>query len=340
MPPPINDEENTPTAEEILAQETAAAIARGDVAASDDDADDKSDETGKGTDEEDIDTNVDDDATKALKDELDEGEEKPADKGAAAETDDEKKPKNIPLDRHTKILNKERDARIAAEDALKKASKTSADSDHDVAVAKQEKVIEELETVYSQALIDADAKLAASTMTKIRRLDRELSDARSTRQAAATESRAVESTRYDMLVSRIEAEYPELNPDHEDFDEDIAAEVMELKNAFVASGSPPSAALNKAMKYALTEDNASAEKEDEADPAKAEAAKAERKAAGIAKKAKAAAKTPPNTEKVGLSSDKLGGDGKVTAADIGKLSQAQFAKLSEKELAAARGDVI
>lgn len=327
------DEENTPTPEELLAQEAAAALARGDVAAEDGTPGDE-DDIGAG-DEEAVAAAA---AAKALEDELDEGKEKPADKSAAATEDDEKKSKAIPLDRHEAILKKERAARTAAEEALKKASKTNADADHDDAVEKQEKVIEELEQVYAKALIDADHKLAASTMSKIRRLDREIGDAKAVRQSAATETRAVESTRYDMLVAKIEAEYPELNPDSDEYDEEIATEVLELKNAFVASGNTPSKALAKAMKYALA-DEVVVEK-DEADPEKAAAAIAKRKADGVEKKAKAAAKTPPNTEKVGLSSEKLGGDGKITAVEIGKLSQAQFAKLSEKDLAEARGDVM
>lgn len=326
MPDPIvnNDDDKTPTAEELLAQETAAAIARGDVAAEDDE------KTG--------DEKTDEDEAKALKDELGAGEEKPAGESAAAEKDDEKKSGPIPLDRHKTILKKERDARVAAEDALKKSKMSADDVNHEAALAKQEKAIEDLEEVYSKALIDADAKLAANTMSKIRRLEREIGAASAARQANVTEKRAVESTRYDLMVASLEKDYPELNPDHEDYDEVIVSEVMDLKNAFVAGGATPSKALTKAMKYVLTADEPAAT--DEADTKKADEAKADRTASGIAKKVKAATSTPPNTDKVGLSSDKLGGDGKATAVEIGKMSQAQFAKLSEKDLAAARGDVM
>jgi hypothetical protein len=66
------------------------------------------------------------------------------------------------------------------------------------------------------------------------------------------------------------------------------------------------------------------------------AKKAAREEEARKKAADAASKTPPN-EKVGESSDKLGGS--LKNIDVMKLSQIDFSKLDEVTLAQLRGDI-
>ena len=65
---------------------------------------------------------------------------------------------------------------------------------------------------------------------------------------------------------------------------------------------------------------------------------AERKAAAVAKTVEAISKTPPSTTRVGMDSNAMGGD--LKAADVLKMTQEDFAKLSDSALAKMRGDEI
>lgn len=267
-----------------------------------------------------------------------------ADKEAAEKGD--KKGKAIPLDRHESILKKERERREAAEAELAKTRKQEVAVQSDKFLQENETKLEGLETKYNAALVDGKSDEASKLMKEIRATERAIGDHKADLKANAAREEAIEAVRYDTIVDRIESEYPVMNPNAEEFDKATVAEVLEMRDAFQLQGKAPSVALQKAVKYVLgaasakqkqAVDTTPRAKQDEVDAKLAEEKKAER-AEAAAKAALAAAKgTPPSTAKAGTDSDKLGG-GKLDAASVMKMSQQEFAKLDEKELARMRGD--
>lgn len=285
-----------------------------------------------------------DDLIDPLADENDENEaesdEKEGEKGPKGEKD-KKKDTRIPLARHKEMLDKARAEReaLAAENARLKAE------------GQQSKVAETLdatearllamEAEYSKLLADGEIDKATAKMAEIRRLERTIGETKADARAYEAEARAVERVRYDTVVERVEAAYPALNPDADEFDKDVVAEVLDLKGAFEAKGATPAAALQKAVKYVLgaatTAEKVATEVTPRADKeAGAEAAAAARKAEAVKRNLAAAKATPASTTKVGVNSDEKGGV--LSSETAMKMSQAEFAKLDEKTLARMRGD--
>lgn len=266
-----------------------------------------------------------------------------------AAEEEERKPKKdtrLPLSRHKEILDAERAKReqVERELAQYKQGKEIASTNEEI-TALEDKALK-AETEYTKLIADGELDKAAAKMREIRAMEREINDKRVGMSIAAAEARAVEKVRYDMLVERMEEAYPQLNPDNEDFDKDKTAEVLELKAAYQQGrGYTPSEALQKAIKLVMGASTKAQKRATEVEPrvsaedeakAKAEATKAARAEAQRKKNLDAADKTPPDLKKVGQDSDKMGGG--ITAKDVLKMSQEDFAKLDDKVLAAMRGD--
>jgi hypothetical protein len=266
--------------------------------------------------------------------------EKEAETAETAETG-KKKDTRIPLARHKEMLDKARAEReaLAAENARLKAEKNGA-----VVAADLDKVEARLitmETEYSKLLADGEIDKATAKMTEIRRLERTIGEQKADMRAQEAEARAVERVRYDTVVERIEAAYPAMNPDHEDFDTTAVAEVLDVKSAFEAKGATPSAALQRAVKYVLGAETGREKTATEVTPrvdkdAAVATAAEQRKAEALKRNIAAAKATPAATTKVGVNSDEKGGS--LTGETAMKMSQDEFAKLDEKALAKLRGD--
>ena len=125
-------------------------------------------------------------------------------------------------------------------------------------------------------------------------------------------------------------------------DEALMAEVVELRDGYVATGKYSQAeAIQKAAKTlagaATTRQIAAVETEVRVDKdAVAKAAAAERAATQRAKNGKVAAGQPASTAAVGIDHDKLGG--KVTGEAVMRMKQDEFNKLDEATLSSLRGD--
>lgn len=279
-----------------------------------------------------------------------------ADKGASTvdatedgEGDDderEKKPRKdsrIPLSRHKEVLAKERERREALEQELAKYRQGQQVADVNAEISKAEDKLLTMEREYNKLLADGEIDKATAKMTEIRRLERSINEQQAQFREAAAEARAVEKVRYDLTVERLEEAYPQLNPQAEEFDREAVAEVLDLKEAYEAKGYPPSKALQKAVKYVLkaetnaerraTEVEARVDKDDVA-----KAVRDERRKLATEKAVKAAKATPSSLSKAGANSDTAGGT--VSAKDVMKMSQDEFAKIDEDTLARMRGDVV
>jgi len=264
------------------------------------------------------------------------------DKGEGGETGTgDGKKAMIPVERHKAVLDKtraERDALAAQVKAFQEGQavvKTNAD------ITKLEEKVTAKEAEYNKALVDGEVDKATALMREIRAAERQISDMKADMKAQAATAQAIESVRYDTVVERLEAAYPQLNPDHESFDKEQVADVMDLKTTYQRRGMTPSAALQKAVEKLMPATSAKQEAATSVTPRvdKAAVTSAERKEDATKKAVEAATKTPPSTAKVGADSDKHGG-GAVSAEDVMKMDQDKFAKLNEETLARLRGDTL
>ena len=259
--------------------------------------------------------------------------------GLTADKDDpKKKDSRIPLSRHKEILEKERESRAALERQLAQYQQGNQIADMNAELTAAENNIIKMEKDYTALLADGELEKAATLMQQIRKTERDMTEAKSDMKIHAAEVRATERARYNTSLERIESAFPSLNPDHEDYDEEAMAEVVDLKEAYQLKGLTPTMALQKAVKMIVEPRTTRQEIATTSTPRVTEKdVAAERKAAAVDKTTKAIAKTPPMLDKVGMNSDKLGG-GERSAAAVIAMSQKEFASLGAEALAKLRGD--
>lgn len=258
------------------------------------------------------------------------------------EGEENKKPKvkdepRIPKARLDKVLAQLKEAQ--EELAQLKGSKQQQESNADLKAAQGR--LGDLEKQLTKQIADGETEKASQTMAAIRELSEAISDFKAEAKAEQATALAVEQVRESMVIDRIEEAYPELNPKHEDYDEDKVGKILKLKKGLVATGDTPSAALQEAVKLVMGEPKTTKERTatevtprvDKDDVA------GKRKAEAVARNAAAANKQPPTTAKVGVDSDKLGG-GALKPEDVMNMTQDEFAKLDEKTLAKLRGDEV
>lgn len=251
----------------------------------------------------------------------------------------------IPLSRHKDLLEKERAKRADLERQLATYQRGKEVAAVNEDITKAEDKILELEKSYAKLMSDGETEKAAETMGKIRRMEREVNEQKAEMKIAAAEARATETARYNIVLERIEAAYPELNEDHEGYDEEVAQDVLDLKAAYQARRNmTPSAALQAAVTKLLGKKTGRQSDAVDTTPrvpkeeakGKGEEVAADRKKKAVERALDADKRTPPSTSKVGVDSDKIGGA--LTAQTAMKLPDEDFNKLDEKALARMRGD--
>lgn len=275
--------------------------------------------------------------TEEAEGEEEDGEEKP-EKPTGKDT-------RMPLSRHKAILDAERKrademaSKLARYEAGEKVAVTN-----DQIKALDEKLLT-VEEAYNDLMAEGKTAEAKVKWRELRTLERQGNDLRVQVASEAARSQAIESVRYSTTVERLEAAYPAINPDHEDFDEELSQDVVRMSRSYNAEGMTPAEAIQKAVKRlcgtpktaeqkTATETKARVdEKAVETEAAKLER---ERKSEAARKAAAAMGKQPPSTDKVGSDSDKAGGV--ITARDAIKLPFNEFKNLDERELARMRGD--
>lgn len=243
----------------------------------------------------------------------------------------------IPLARHKEILEKERAARSDLERQLAQYQQGQQVAELNADITAVETKVIGLEKEYAKLLTDGEVDKAAAVMSEIRRLDRDMSDYKNDMKIQAAESRATERARYNISLERVESAYPQLNPDHDDFDEDLLTDVADLKTTYERKGMTPTEALQKAVKRLAGAESKKQEAAIEVKPTvDAKAVAAERKKDAVGKTLDAISKTPPSMSKVGVDSDRAGGS--MDAKDVMKMSYKDFSALPEEALARMRGD--
>lgn len=250
----------------------------------------------------------------------------------------DKRGARIPLDRHEKILAREREQRQELEARLAKFEKGAVVAEIGADLTKLESTVLELDEKYAKALADGETKLATDLMRQIRQTERQINEVNTEIRVQTATAVATEQARYDTVLERIEGSYPQLNPDHDSFDKEKMGEVVEMKIFYERMRKlPPAQALQQAVIKVLGQQTAAQETATEVTPrVSAEDVAAARKKAAAEKAADATGKTPASTKNVGLDNDKAGGA--LTAETVMGMSQAAFAELPDDALSKLRGD--
>jgi hypothetical protein len=259
---------------------------------------------------------------------------------AEPKTEEDTKPRFIPLNRHEKVLEKEREARVAAERKVADLQAQLKQVDASADVKKLEGEINELEKQHGKLLIDGDHEKAAELMAQIRMKERVIQTQEAANMTEKARAQAREDIRMDMAIDSLKTTYPALNEDNEEtYDQEKVDDVLDWQEVYMKRGMDASAALVKAAAKVMS----IAEKPTDQPAPEPEGLAAgkkkvdDRKTEAVARNVAAAKAQPPSTKEVGIDSDKAGIINKV---DVSRLSQEEFAALPEATKASLRGDTL
>ena len=252
----------------------------------------------------------------------------------------EKKEPRIPKSRFDEQVGKERDAREAAErraaelerQLLERQQQEKQSADVEAVEAK----IGEMEKAYNQLLLDGEVDKASELMSKIRKAERQIATLEAEQRTAQRTTQILESERVELVIAQAESEYPQLNPESDQFDEQIVNFVLaEQQRLIKTQGLAPSKALGKAaesvMKRFAPQEQAAPQK------GLAKAAAEDRKAEQVKKNLAASKAQPASMKDSGMDSDKAGATG---LPDPTKMTTEEWAALPEATKARLRGDVL
>ena len=276
-----------------------------------------------------------DEDLRAAAEELEEGTEEAKKTG----TPKSGKGKFIPLDRHEKLLKKERARReeLEAQLSQSRAGQQMAQANEDLSRVEDELVA--MEAKYNDLLAEGDTQTAAQLMTQIRRKNAELSSITAAQRDAEVMARAVEKVRFDEALDRIEEAYPELDPDSDEYDEDTYQDVYDLMMAGRQRGLSATKALQRAVARVMGAETTAQKRATTATPRVDENDVASRRRGeAVRRNLDAARRTPPATHRISANNDAAGGA--LTAKAVMSMSEDDFEKLSDKDLARLRGDVL
>lgn len=280
-----------------------------------------------------------DEPTSELREVVEDPEEAPAAGAKGTGTPKTGKGKFIPVDRHEKLLKKERARREELEAQLQQSRAGQEVVKVNDSLEKIEDTLVSMEEEYNDLLAEGDTKGAAALMTQIRRKNAELNALAAQHRDAEVMARAVEKVRYDEALDRIEEAFPELDPDADEYDPETFQDVVDLMQAGRARGLSPTKALQRAVQRVMGVDTAAQKRAVTATPRVNEDNVASRRRGDAVKRnIDAARRTPPATHRVGAGNDAAGGA--LTAKAVLQMSEDEFAKLNEKDLARLRGDTL
>lgn len=322
----------------------ADAIARGDVVAPAQPAADAAAEAEAAQAAQKVSDDADDAALKAEDAAAAEADAAAAAKEPEAKADDDGGDDNrghmIPKTRFDQAISKERDRAAQAERELQQYRQRESQQVQAANFEESQAKSKELLKQHSSLLADGDLDKASEVMEQVLQLRDDMQNARMQAQADNARNGAKIEVQYDAIVQRLETEYPEINPDAEDFDQDAVRRVQMMVTGIMQNeGKNPAQALQEATDILLKPAKL-AKGESLRDKPSEEAVESglRRKQQQIDKNIKAAASQPPATKDIGGDHDATGG---VLDADmVSGMSFEDFMNVPDDELAKMRGDFI
>lgn len=267
---------------------------------------------------------------------LEEGEETPEEKAereAAEEAQRKQDNIRIPKKRVDEMVGK---ANAKAEAALQELAQVKAQlqalqtkpTENELETLR--KSIDDLKDKYEEHMLDGRKAEAQAVRKELDAKQDELIERRIALNAHQAQEGVIAKLTYEAELAKMEAKYPQINPDSENHDPELEKELGDLMTIYIKSGFSAIEALHKAARYVMPK----------AAPAQAAAkpnAAEERARQAKAKAAEAAKKQPTDITEVGKDSDKAGG-GTGGKLDVMRMSQKQFAALDDDTIRKNRGD--
>jgi hypothetical protein len=244
---------------------------------------------------------------------------------------EEKKELSIPKARFDEAVRKERSEKEEYARRLKEYEEKEAQRNVAVDYAEAQKHVKELIKQHTNLLADGELEKAADLMEQILEMKELVAEHKAEAKAMTAKDQAREEIKYDALVAKLEADYPQINPEAEEFDKATVRKVQAMMSGLMQTERmTPSQALKEATETILGAVKAPAANTTETG--------IRRKEAAVTKAMSAKSKQPPSTNSVGLDHDKEGGA--LDSSAIMKMSFDEFVKLPDSKLSELRGDFV
>ena len=264
-----------------------------------------------------------------------EEEEEPEEEEVAAKDKRKGKEKDIriPKARLDQELEKNRKLRQQLE-ALERERETARAQDKEANKARGlEEKIATLEAEYEQFMADGATDKAAAKTKAIRLAERELNELNSHTMSERARDTIKEELRVETLIESFTERYAAVNPDAEEYDQDVVDQIEGLRSLYLGRGMRPSEALKDAFEKVMRR-----AEPPEQPPAKglSSVPNAEtRKRAALDKALEAKGKQPAR-QVAGKDSDKKGGG--YEPEKLALLNDEEWDKLPQDVIRKARGD--
>jgi hypothetical protein len=266
-----------------------------------------------------------------------EPEEEEAEEGEEPKAKAKKDNKMVPRERLNEEARKRKEEKQRYEAEMAKLREQLSRDEASKQLVDIEADIDALETEYAKLSSEGLVDQAAGLLKQIRVKERELLRIESQALTDRARSAAKEEIRVETLVETLTEQYPVIDPDAEEYDQDVVDMIEGLRSRYMASGQGAAAALKAAASKVLGRMQKPVEAEE---PAKglSKAPKADEKRAAAVKKAVTASKGQPPKADVGADHDKRGPA--FSAEKIAKMTEEEYEKLPENVRAKARGDFV
>ena len=262
------------------------------------------------------------------------------DEGEVAEVVEEE-PEVAPEPQKRPMVPKSRlDEVLTKQKALQKQLDDMKAAQAPAAEAPEEYNFAEKEVEYQNALLDGEAEKAAAIRTEIRKAERAQIEFEMGQKMTDAVSQNQQATALQQAATALEAEFPIFDAKSDQYNEALTQEVIELRDAFIIKGENAVAALSKAAKFVIRENDLVDMAEPDA-PSLAAAAAPKQKVDEVAKKRKEVAK---KLKAADAQPPELQGEGVATRGDKGldlsNMTEEEFDALPEATLRRLRGDVL
>ena len=249
----------------------------------------------------------------------------------------------IPIDRHKATLEKEREAREVAErraaELERQLAEREAQQQNVRQLAEVEAEIEAMEQKHADLLLDGNVKEATAIMKQIRTMERQIAVAEAEQRASRLTAQALEADRAAAVVARIEADFPEMNPQSESYDQDIVDLVLSKQQSMVRQGVAPSQALDRAAREVAERFLKKEPPKEKPEPKGLDTSKTaeERRKQAVEQALATQKQQPASMRETGMDSDKMGEKG---LPDVTKMTAEEFAALPEATKARMLGNLV
>jgi hypothetical protein len=254
------------------------------------------------------------------------------------EVEEEPKGHMIPKTRFDQAVQKERNEKAELAQRLKQYETRAQQQQEAENFEESQKKVKELLKQHSSLLADGELDKASDVMEEVLQLRDDMQNARMTKQADNARNSAKIEVQYDATVTQLEAEYPEINPESEDFDQDAVRRVQMMVTGIMQNeGKNPAEALREATDILLKPAKQATTLREKPSEEAVESG-LRRTQQQIDKNLKASEQQPPATDEVGKDHDKTGGA--LDAEKVSHMTWEEFIQVPDEELAKMRGDFI